>query len=139
MGLVDINWTPNRRELRIFSAITLVGCGIIAGVLWSYGYATPAKIVGGIGLAVGVVGLILPPAVKPVYMFLSVVSWPIGAVVSYVVMGIFYYVIITGTGLAFRLVGRDPLQRSPDPNASTYWQPKHLPDEESKERYFRQF
>lgn len=139
MALVDINWKPNRRELRVFATIMLIGCSIVAAVLWSYDHASAAKVVGCIGVVVGAMGLIVPPAVKPAYLLLTVVSWPIGFVLSYVVMGVFYYVIITGTGLVFRLVGRDPLHRRFEPDATTYWQPKNLPGAENKERYFRQF
>ena len=91
------------------------------------------------GGVIGLIGLAVPPVVKPVYLLLTVVSWPIGYVVSHVVLAVFYYVIITGTGLIFRLVGRDPLQRRFDPAASSYWQSKTLPDAQNRERYFRQF
>ncbi len=139
MAMIDINWNPTSRELRVFGVIMLIGCGIVGGLLWSWGYPTAAKVVWGVGGAVGVVALLVPIAAKPVYLLLTVVSWPIGFVMSYLVLGLFYYVIITGTGLVFRVIGRDPLQRRLDPEATTYWEPKSLPDANDKRRYFRQF
>lgn len=139
MALVDINWTPTRRELRQFAVITLVGCAIVGAILRGYDHRTAATVVWAVGAVIGLVGLAVPVAVKPVFLALSAVSWPIGFVLSYVVLGIFYYVVITGTGLAFRLVGRDPLHLKPDPTATTYWEPKSLPDPQNKSRYFRQF
>lgn len=139
MAMIDLNWNPTSRELRVFGVIMLIGCGIVGALAWSWGHPTVAKVVWGVGAVVGVVALVVPIAAKPVYLLLAVVSWPIGFVMSYVVLGIFYYVIITGTGLVFRLVGRDPLQRRLDPEASTYWQPKVLPDPQDRQRYFRQF
>ncbi len=139
MALVEMNWTPTRRELRQFAAITLVACAIIGGVLRWTDHPTVSTVIWAAGAAVGLVGLVAPSAVRPVFLLLSVVSWPIGVVVSYVVLAVFYYVIITGTGLAFRLAGRDPLHRKFDPEAESYWQPKVLPGVEDKERYFRQF
>ena len=139
MALVEMNWTPTRRELRQVAVITLIGCAIVGGVLRWYGHPTAATVVWAIGAVVGPIGLIAPVLVKPVFLVLSIVSWPIGFVVSYVVMAVFYYVIITGTGMIFRLVGRDPLHRKPDPEATTYWQPKVLPGAKNRERYFRQF
>ncbi len=139
MALIDINWTPTRRELRQFAVITLIGCAIVGAVLRWYGYASAGTVVWAVGVVIGLVGLVVPLAAKPVYLLLSVVSWPIGFVVSYVVLAVFYYGIITGTGLIFRLLGRDPLHLRPDPEATSYWQPKSLPDPENKQRYFRQF
>ncbi|MBN1341214.1 MAG: hypothetical protein JXQ73_00965 [Phycisphaerae bacterium] len=139
MAMIDINWTPTRRDLRVFGVIMLIGCGIVGAVLRSYDLAAAGKIVWAVGAGIGVLGLAAPPLVKPVYLLLTVVSWPIGYVVSHVVLAVFYYVIITGTGLIFRLVGRDPLQRKFEPGAPSYWQPKTLPDAGNRERYFRQF
>jgi hypothetical protein len=139
MALVEMNWNPARRELRQFGGIMLIGCGIVGAVLWLYGHPSAGKVIWVVGAAVGLPGLAFPPAVKPVYLLLSLVSWPVGWVMSYLILGIFYYVIITGTGLVFRLIGRDALQLRFDPNAKTYWRAKVLPGPEEKQRYFSQF
>ncbi len=139
MPLVEMKWNPSRRELRQFGGIMLVGCAVVGAVLRWYGHPSAAAVVWAIGTIVGVLGLIIPPAAKPVYLFLSLVSWPVGWVMSYVILGIVYYIVITGTGMVFRLLGRDPLQLNRDPSATTYWKPKVLPRPEEKQRYFSQF
>ncbi len=139
MALIDINWNPTPRELRTFGIVTLIGCAIVGLVLWSYALVTAAKVIWGVGAVIFVLGLALPAAAKPIYLLLSAVSWPIGYVISHVVLAVFYYGLVTGTGLVFRLVGRDPLQRRFDPQAETYWQAKALPEAGDRDRYFRQF
>jgi hypothetical protein len=64
-------------------------------------------------------------------------AYPIGWTISHLLLLIVYYVILTPVGLAMRLAGRDPLDRSPDPAAESYWVRRTPPD--SPARYFRQF
>jgi hypothetical protein len=58
-------------------------------------------------------------------------------VISHAVMAIFYYVIIGGMGLVFKLIGRDPLCRKIDRQAESYWvEYKH---HRTAKDYFHQF
>jgi hypothetical protein len=66
-----------------------------------------------------------------------VAAFPIGWTVSLVLLALVYYVVFTAFGLVFRVLGRDPLGRSFNRAAPTYWVPRRQP--ESAERYFRQF
>ena len=49
----------------------------------------------------------------------------------------FVGLLFTPIGLAMRLVGRDPLRRRFDRQASTYWIKR--PEQDETGRYFRQF
>ncbi len=79
----------------------------------------------------------LPPIRRAFYDLCIAVTYPIGWVVSHLVMIIMYYLVITPIGLAMRLCGRDPLDRTFNRNRSTCWV-RHDPDG-SAERYFHQF
>ena len=72
-----------------------------------------------------------------IYLLLTVVSYPIGFVLSYVVMAVMYYAVITPVGLIFKIIGRDPMRRAFDPAAPTYWIRRRPPA--GARRYFRQF
>lgn len=85
----------------------------------------------------GFFAFVAPAAVKPIYLFLTIVTYPIGFVLSYVVMAVMYYAVITPVGLIFKIIGRDPMRRAFEPSASTYWIRRRPP--ESVRRYFRQF
>jgi len=78
-----------------------------------------------------------PPALRPLYLVMSVVGWPIGMAVSVIIMFVIYFLLITPLSLIFRLIGRDALHRKPDPGAETYWIP--VSDRPDAARYFRQF
>lgn len=136
MTFSDINFHPTDRDLRIFSLIWLAGFGLFGTLVWWRG-GTWAPAVWGLAGAGCALGLGAPRAMKPIYVGWMVAAFPIGWLVSLVLLAIVYYVVFTGFGLVFRAFGRDLLGRSFDRQASTYWVPRRQP--EGMERYFKQF
>ncbi len=136
MELKDLNLNPTDRDLRVFSLIWLVGFGLFGAlVAWRGGTWAPA--VWGVAVVGCALGLVAPRAIKPIYVAWMVAAFPIGWAVSFVLLALVYYVVFTGFGLVFKAFGRDPLGRSFDRHAATYWVPRRQP--ESIERYFKQF
>ena len=70
-------------------------------------------------------------------MGLTVVAFPIGFVLSYLIMGTLYFLVIGPIALLFRALGRDSMRRAYDPQASTYWSP--VERRRDKESYFHQY
>ncbi len=140
--MIEINLRPDSRTLRQFGFIAIAGFGFVAAIAHfevlifavGLGSAKPYVVNGFIGLAAysGSFSLIYPKANTPVYVGLAVLSYPIGLVLSHVIMGI-----ITPTGIVMRIIGRDPLDRKFDPKAETYWHDCRPPRD--KAGYFRQF
>jgi len=138
LTMIELNFHPTRKELRIFSALFLVFFGIVGWFVHSKtGLWTAASILWGLGAAVGVVGTCAPAWVRPVYIVWMVAAYPVGWVVSHVLMGAIYFALLTPIGLILRACGRDPMERKFLPQASTYW----IPREKTRDtrRYFRQF
>ncbi len=145
--MIEMNWKPDAKTLRNFGFIAVLGFGFVATIAhyeWlifamGLGAAKPYVVNTFIGLAAysGIMGLVFPKAVQPVYVGLAVLTYPIGFVLSYLIMGFLYFLIITPTGLVMRLVGHDPLDRKWDPEAETYWHDSRPP--RPSEHYFRQF
>jgi hypothetical protein len=133
--------------LRRFGFIALAGYGLLGAlVIWKRGLfgfglgaaADPlAYLLWGVGLLAACCSLVRPEANRALYVGMSLVTFPIGYVVSLVVLSLFFYGVLTPFGLALRLVGRDPLRRKLEPQAPTYWERRDAP--ESSERYFRQY
>jgi hypothetical protein len=125
--------------LRQFAGLCL---GILGGLFaWSayqhHGAATTsAWIALGIALAVGLPGLVHPPAIRPVFLGAMAVTQPIGHVISTVLLGLIYYGLMTPMALVFRIAGRDPLARR-SPALASYWEPKSQPGD--VRRYLRQY
>lgn len=147
MKLIEIDYRPDRRTLRQFGFIALVVFGLLGAlVLWRrslfgipLGGATPVM-AGALWAIAGLSGLFslaAPGLNRFLYVGLATITWPIGFVLSYLLMGIIFYLVITPVGLVFRLIGRDPLHRRFDRQARTYWVEHHEP--EGVERYFRQY
>jgi ABC-type uncharacterized transport system permease subunit len=74
---------------------------------------------------------------RPVFVGMSAAVYPIGWVVSHVLLAVVYYLVVTPTGVALRLVGRDPLQRRRDGDRQSFWIKRD--GEPEVESYFRQY
>jgi hypothetical protein len=134
----DIQFTPPARTLRQFAALWLLFFGTLAGASFQRDGATPrAWALAGLALAVGMAGLCRPALVRPVFVGSLVLTFPIGWVVSKVVLAGLYYGVFTPLGLAFRLAGRDVLGLRFEPAWASYWEDR--PAVGDARRYFRQF
>jgi len=145
--MIEIDFDPDERTLRQFGWIALAGFGLLAGLAWfekllfAFGLGEARAPVAGALLAVGVlaagIGLVHPRANRFLFVGLAVLAFPIGFVLSYVIMTTLFFVIIGPIGVVMRLVGHDPMRRELDPAAESYWTPADpMPP---RERYFKQF
>jgi len=139
MALVTLNLKPSEKQLKNFGLGGLIMCNVIGIVLFGL-----EKISNGgyvifimVGILLFVLSHVSTRLLKPVFLVLVLLTFPIGWVFSHLVMALFYYGIITPVSLFFRLLNRDPLCRKYDPDADTYWiRCKH---KQSAKDYFRQF
>ena len=132
----DIQFSPSDRLLRQFAGIFLVVFGILAVVEATLRHRPQLALVYGIlALAVGSLGLVWPRAVRGLFVAWSVVAFPIGWLVSTVILGVLFYGLFTPIGLAFRATGRDLLARR-RVKVQSYWRPK--PAARTSREYFRQ-
>jgi len=148
MAFFEINFRPDRRMLRSFgrfgsAALTALGAWVffahtVFGVALSAGAArATAYALWGAAGAFLVLAALAPRVLWPAYVVLSAVAFPIGYVVSHVLMAIVFYGLFTPVGLVFRLIGRDALHRRLEPDAPTYWV-RRRPAKDVRQ-YFRQF
>jgi hypothetical protein len=86
---------------------------------------------------IGLVGLVMPRAIRPVFVASVVVTFPIGWVVSRLALAFLFYAVLTPIGLWFRLIGRDTLVLRHYPGRTTYWTSK--PVVHDVRRYFQPF
>jgi hypothetical protein len=139
MSLIHVNWNPEDRQLKQFAwigACASVALAILLHVSKGLDLRWCAVLVSA-GCLLGISPWLSLKITRAVYVVLMGATLPIGLVVSFVMLGLFYFLLITPLGLVFRLLGRDPLQRRFDPKAETYWVEHQPPDR--PERYFQQF
>lgn len=138
MSMMNVNWRPDRKGLREFGEAALAMMTVLGIAMVLLGRISPATALWfcASGLAVYVASRAWAPLVLPVYLALMGLSWPIGYVVSHVVMSIAFFLVFTPIGLIMRLCGRDPLSRRLQ-RGKSYWQPHRSPT--SARQYFNQF
>jgi hypothetical protein len=147
MAAVDLNLNPEPRALRNFGFIALGVFAFLGGILlwrgtlfgFQLGSAALPTAVGlwGLGGLSALFSLVAPRANRPLWVGLALITYPIGFVLSYVLMGFVFYGMLFPLNLVFRLLGRDAMERSYDRDAASYWVERGEPA--PPQRYFRQF
>ncbi|MBN2162758.1 MAG: hypothetical protein JXR25_15365 [Pontiellaceae bacterium] len=137
--MVQLDLNPSTGKLRQFGWIAPIMLQVL-GLVLRWRVDLPVAAIGAMGLfglLVFIVSRVESNLVRPVYVGLMLVGFPIGWIVSHLLMFLFYFGIITPVALVFRLIGRDKLHRRWEDRNETYWT-EHPPCD-SVERYFRQF
>ena len=145
--MIEINLRPDARTLRQFGYIALAGFGFLAVIAWqewlifAFGLGAAREPLalgfGTIGAVSLIFSLVYPKANLPIYLALTIIAFPIGFVLSYVIMGTLFYLIIGPIGLVMRLSGSDLLNLRFDRSAETYWVDAR--PQRPNESYFKQF
>ena len=73
------------------------------------------------GVALIALGATFPRALKYVYVAWMSMAFVLGFVVSHVILGLFFFLVITPIGLVARLAGKDFLSLKLDRQTSSYW------------------
>jgi hypothetical protein len=132
----DVIRPPSERHLRQFAGLFLGVFLAIAAWRWSgAGADTWTVVIGALAVVVGVTGLIVPAAVRPIYTGWMVVAFPIGWTVSRVLLAATFFGVVTPIAAALRASGRDPL-RLRRQSQDSYWLAKR--QAAGAREYFRQ-
>ena len=134
----DIQFDPSRTTLRQFAGLWLVFFGGLA--LWQAlvrGQTTLAAMLAILAVTIGLLGLTRPPWVRLIYVGWMILAFPIGWTISQIMLAVMFVGLFAPIGLAFRLLGRDPLHRTRRPDRESFWEPK--PESADLGRYFKQF
>jgi hypothetical protein len=120
--MIAIQWNPDQKQLRQFAGIwfpafcALVGWSIVRKTGYWHEVEVGWAIVGIISIA----GLVFPPLIRPIFVGLILLTYPIGWGVSHVLLGVIFYGIVTPIGIILRITGHDPLQLKA-PLGSSLW------------------
>jgi hypothetical protein len=137
MSLIEKNREPGVRELKWFGLLLGLFFLLIGALIgWQTGSRTAGIVLATIGLSLAAIYYAVPPLRRTIFLVWMALVYPIGWTISHLVLALTYYLVLTPIGLMLRWV-RDPMQRSFDASAATYWT-EHDPASDPK-RYFRQF
>ena len=128
----------SNRILRQFAVLWTILLGSLAySQDLAYRPSPAAWVYVGLAIVPGLAGLVIPNVIRPVFVGLTVVTAPIGWLVSHLLLALVFYGIFTPIALIFKLIGRDALTRRFRSDLGTYWTPKpSAPDPKS---YFRPY
>lgn len=120
---MKLNLTPDRRILAQFAWVALVALPLLGAVFTGWQWTGPWTL--GL-LALGALQLVLflcriDAPTRWLFLTLSLIAFPIGFVLSHVLMAAIFYLVVTPIGLVFRLIGRDAMQRRFDGDLGSYW------------------
>ncbi len=145
--MIELDLRPDERTLRHFGWIALGGFGFLAVIAWfevlifSFGLGAArvpvAAACGSVALVSALFSLVYPRANLGIYLAATIVTYPIGFVMSYVIMGVLFYLIIAPIGLLLRLFGTDPMERHILADVESYW--LDAPPPRPRASYFKQF
>ncbi|MFO1002212.1 MAG: hypothetical protein U0936_17915 [Planctomycetaceae bacterium] len=135
MAVFRINTTPGNRQLRQFGLLCIV---LLPAMAWVWGGSSST--IGAaalIGAGLGVLGILAPGSLKPIFVGLVLVSFPIGLIVGELILLMIFAGVFLPMALLFRLIGRDVLQRRMNAESETFWVPRSAPT--NVRRYFQQY
>lgn len=136
--MIEIKTTFSRRELMWFGPLFALFGGMIGGIAqWKFGAPEVAKWIWIISALVIVLYYAVPPLRKWIYIGWMAVFFPIGWVLSHVLLSVVFYLVVFPIGILVRLFRYDALRRRFDPDAKSYWIKRDTNTDPKK--YFRQF
>ena len=134
----DIPFKPTAKALRQFAAAWLIF--FLAFGAHQYlvrRHPGVGLVLIGMALVIGLLGLVRLAAVRWLFVGWMVVAFPIGWLISLLMLLLMFYGLITPVAVFFRMRGRDLLRRKCAPSATTFWLPKNTPQDVRS--YFRQY
>lgn len=141
-----LDWKgASQREIRRFCyTLGIIFCGI-AAVNWALHHflisrkaAVPWYIFAGIGIPVLIITTLnIRPVMRYIFIGWMTFARTMGWLITRLVLGSFFYIVLTPLGFILRLFGHDPLQLKENPSDS-YWESRD-PTPTKPEQYRKQY
>lgn len=125
------------RDLRKFGLV-VGGVFVAVGLLFLWRHPGRSPYFLWPGGALMLLGLVLPRALKWIYIAWMSIAFVLGFVMAHVILTLLFFLVITPMGLVARLTGRDFLSLKLDRAAKTYWLPRAAKSKSAAD-YERQF
>jgi hypothetical protein len=137
MNQLEFKKSPASKMLRQFAAAWMI---FFAGIALWYGLHRGNVNLGicfaTLAVAVGAPGLLCPKVMRPVFRLALGVSWPLGWMISRLILALVFGAVFIPLGLVFRIIGRDALLLRMDRRRESYWLSKPPP---IPRNYFTQY
>ena len=132
-----LNTNPTRRDLLVFGFVMpLVAAVLGLLVAIRFDAVGAARVIWVVGAALTLSYIAIPPWRRPLFLGWMYATYPLGWVLSHVMLLVVFLLVIVPFGLVMRLARRDLIRRRFDRSAPSYW--IHREPVSDVRRYFRQ-
>ena len=114
--------TKTIRELRKFGLAFTGGLTLLGSLLLWRGKAAGPWVLG-VAAVVLTLALLAPAALRPLEKLLSTLFRWITAALTYVILVLTFFLVVTPMGIVMRLLGKDPLHLKRQPDRPSFWVP----------------
>ncbi len=135
--MINAKISATRGEVRKFGYLFAGICVLIGAYTMYRGHDTWPWFAAGAGFFL-TAGLIGYPILRPIYVVWMKFAFVLGWINTRVLLGVFFYLILTPIGLAMRIFGKDLLDVRLDREKTSYWSVREK-ENFSREKYERLF
>lgn len=112
--------TKTPAELRRFGLALGAGLSVLGSILlWRDKAAAPWVL--GVAATLLLIAILGPRLLRPLEKVFARVARVVTAALTYLVLTLTFFLIITPMGLVMRLLGKDPLAMKPAPDQPSFW------------------
>ena len=136
--MINLKTSFSRRELLWFGPLFALFGGMVGGLArWKFEAPDAARWIWIISAVVVVIYYLVPPFRRWIFIGWVGAVFPVGWILSHVLLSVVFYLVVFPIGLLMRLFRYDALRRRRDPDAESYWIKRGSITD--PRRYFRQF
>ena len=136
MSLVQIDWNPEKKQLRRFGVAMIILCELAGWLFASKGHFELGLGIFIFGVLSCLSGFIHLGTAKVFYRIWMALGYVMGLVIAPIMFAVMYYLCVTPIALLGKLVGRDRLNLKKN-DGDSYWH--DMPPTPDIKRYERQF
>ena len=118
-----------RPEGRKFGVTVGLAFVVLASIAWWRDHILLRAVLGSIGGALLVAGLVIPQRLGPIYRGWMAFAMALSKITTPIFMGVVFFVVIAPIGILRRTIGRNPL--TPQSHEGGFWQPRPSRSEKS--------
>lgn len=107
-------------ELRKFGFVLGAAFAAVSLLLLIRGVAA-WQVTASVTLLLVVTGILFPTLLRPLEWFWMKLALVMGFLVTSILLTVVFFLGVTTTGLAMRLLGKDPVGKKPDPDRLSWW------------------
>ena len=130
--MIAWNGNPTDKQLRQFGVLCAVGLPLF-GFFWTSNPVVIGALVS-VGIVISGCGWFAPSSIKPAFLVMSLITFPIGWVISELSLLIIYFLLFLPIGLMLRcvrLLSKKKSDADIDYDRESYWQPRTEPESQA--------